>query len=117
MAEKTRIIDVYEGSGRFKSVFRKFTGQKKDYNYKDLGLLRQLLSNEKARLLHVVKTTKPTSIYALAKFLKRDFKTVREDILLLKKFGFIELVSGKTGKRITHKPLITATTINVVLRI
>lgn len=117
MAEKTRIIDVYEKAGTFSSVFRKFKGEKKDYNYHDLGLLRQLLSNEKARLLNVVKNKKPNSIYALAKFLRKDFKTVRDDIILLKKFGFIDLIEGKTGNRTTHRPVLTATTINIVLRI
>jgi hypothetical protein len=45
MAEKTRIIDVYEKGGRFTSVFRKFKGEKKDYNHSDIALVRQLLSN------------------------------------------------------------------------
>jgi predicted transcriptional regulator len=117
MAEKTRIIEVYEKGGTFSSVFKKFTGQKKDYNHSDLALLRQLLSNEKARLLNVVKFKKPNSLYALAKELGRDFKTVRDDVLLLKKFGFIDLVQEKSGNRITHKPIITATTLNIIVRL
>ena len=117
MVEKTRIIEIHEKTGAFSTVFRKFKSQKKDYNTKDLGLLRQLLSNEKARLLNVVKIKQPKSLYALAKILERDFKTVREDIILLKKFGFIELIAERTGKRITHKPIITANTVNIVVRI
>ena len=89
MAEKTRIIEIYEKGGTFTSVFRKVTGQKKDYNYKDLSILRHLLSNEKARLLNIIKVKKPRSMYNLAKILGRDFKSVREDVMLLKKFGFI----------------------------
>src|SRR3989344_930980 len=116
MADKTRIIDVYEKGGAFTSVFRKFYGQKKDYNYNDLALVRQLLSNEKARLLNVVKNKKPTSLYALAKFLERDFKTVRDDVIILKKFGFIELIEEKSGNRKTHRPVLTANTINIVIR-
>ncbi|MEK6891360.1 MAG: HTH domain-containing protein [Nanoarchaeota archaeon] len=118
MAEKTRIIDISEKGGTFSSVFRRFTGHEEEYNVKDLSILRQLLSNEKARLLYIIKTKKPLSIYALAKILKRDFKTVREDILLLKKFGFLDIVETKTkGKRISHKPIITASTINISVRI
>lgn len=98
-------------------MFKKFTGEKKDYNIEDLSLVRKILSNEKARLLHVIKTKQPNSIYALAKFLNRDFKTVREDILLLKKFGFLDLIEEKSGKRRTHKPVITATSININIRI
>ena len=80
MAEKTRIIDIYEKAGGFTSYFKKFTSQKQDdivkkqdYNYNDMSLLRQLFSNEKARLLHAIKVNKPSSIYGLAKLLGRDF--------------------------------------------
>ena len=119
MVEKTRIIEIYEKEGAFSSVFRKITGQKgsEDYNTSDLSIIRQLLSNEKARLLHTIKIKQPKSIYSLAKILERDFKTVREEIILLKKFGFIELVEEKTGNRITHRPIIAANSVNIIVRI
>ncbi|MBS3066624.1 hypothetical protein J4205_02255 [Candidatus Pacearchaeota archaeon] len=124
MVEKTRIIDIYEKEGTFTSVFRKFKGftgygeeNKEEYNTADLSILRHLLSNEKARLLSVVKNKKPNSIYKLSKYLERDFKSVREDVMMLKKFGFLELVEEKSNNRITHKPLITASVINIVVRI
>lgn len=117
MPEKTRIIDIYEKGGAFTSVLRRFTGQKKDYNFTDLALLRRLLTNEKARLLNVIKIKKPDSIYTLAKFLGRDFKSVREDIKLLERFGFIDLVEEHKGHRITHKPVITANLLNIIVRI
>lgn len=113
----TRIIEVYEKGGTFSSIFRKFSGQKKDYNYSDMSLLRQLLNNEKARLLNVIKIKQPNSIYALAKFLKRDFKGVRDDIMLLKKFGFVDLIKETTKGRETHKPVITANEVNILVRI
>jgi len=116
MAEKTRIIEVYEKGGTFSSVFRKFAGSKSDYNKSDMSLLRKLLSNEKARMLNVIKVKKPKSLYELAKFLERDFKTVRDDVMILKKFGFLDLIEEKSGKRKTHKPVITATTVNIVIR-
>jgi len=117
MAEKTRIIDVYEKAGTFSSVFRRFTGEKKDYNYSDLAVLRQLLTNEKARLLNTIKNKKPKSIYGLAKFLGRDFKTVKQDIDILKKFGFIEIIEEKQNNRTLHRPVLTTTTINIIVRI
>ena len=116
MAEKTRIIDVYEKGGAFSAVFRKFTGKKKDYNTSDMSLLRQLLSNEKARLLHVIRMRNPGSIYELAKFLERDFKNVREDLILLKKFGFVDFIAERKGKRRTHKPIITSNAVNIIVR-
>lgn len=119
MAEKTRIIDIYEKSGAFTSVLRRFSKKDKhEYNYSDLALLRKLLSNEKARLLHTIKTKKPTSIYQLAKILGRDFKSVRDDIILLKKFGFIDLVHEKSKtKRTSLKPTLNVNAINIVIRI
>ena len=117
MVEKTRLIDIYERGGTFSSVFRRIGLEKVDYNTKDLSLIRRLLSNEKARLLHVVKMKSPKSIYELAKILKRDFKSVREDIKLLDKFGFIDIISIKSGKRQMHQPRISANTLNVVIRI
>src|SRR3989344_3987421 len=117
MADKTRIIDVYETGGTFSSVFRRFSYFNEEYNSSDMSLLRQLFSNEKAKLLHTIKNKQPKSIYSLAKIVERDFKTVREDVLLLKKFGFIDLISDKKGKKILHRPIITANTINISIRI
>jgi predicted transcriptional regulator len=117
MVDKTRIIDIYEKGGTFSSVFRKFSGQKKDYNYSDLSILRQLFNNEKARLLNVIKMKSPNSIYGLAKFLGKDFKTVREDIMLLKKFGFVDLIEEKSNGRIIHRPVLTANSVTIVVRI
>ena|SRR3989338_2439073 len=119
MAEKTRIIDIYGKEDTFSYVLRKVSGKKQDYDFSDMSLLRKLLSNEKARLLNVVKIKKPTSIYGLAKLLDRDFKSVRDDVLLLKKFGFLDLIPEKTLKnnRPRLRPILTTNTINIVIRI
>lgn len=60
--------------------------------------LRQLLSDEKARILATVKARKPASLYRLARLLGRDFKAVRSDVKLLEKFGFIKLIHEKDPK-------------------
>jgi len=117
MVEKTRIIDVYKKKGIVTSIFKKFSIGKKNYNYYDLSNLRQILSNEKIRLLNVIKNEKPNSLYALAKSLGKDFKTVREDVILLKRFGFIEIIEKKDGNRRTHKPVLIADTINIIINI
>ncbi len=119
MVDKTRIIDIYEKEGTFHYIFRRFSTipEKEEYNTQDLSILRKILSNEKARLLHIIKVKQPKSIYSLAKILNRDFKTVREDVLLLKKFGFLDLIEEKSGKRRLHRPLLTAKSINITIRI
>jgi len=54
----------------------------------------------------MIKTQNPSSIYDLAKKLGRGFKSVNDDIKLLKRFGFIDLVEEKTKNRTRHKPII-----------
>lgn len=109
---KTREITITQSKGAF-SIFKKAGTSRKDYDFEGLAVLRQILSNEKARLLHVIKTQKPDSIYDLAKKLGRSFKSVRDDVKLLERFGFIELTEEKTKNRIRHKPELVVDTITI----
>jgi len=107
MAEKNkkiRTISLFEKEGTFSTLFQRFKSSKKQYS--ELSSLRQLFSNEKARLLHVCKTKQPSSIYELAKILGRDFKAVRHDVKLLEKFGFIELISSHKDGRERLRPVV-----------
>ncbi len=113
---KTREITITESKGAF-SMFRKSKNSKKGYDFEGILALRQLLSNEKARILHVIKTQNPKSIYDLAKRLGRGFKSVNDDIKLLERFGFIELIEEKTKNRIRHKPKIIVDTIAIHLKV
>jgi predicted transcriptional regulator len=100
---KTREITIRESKGTF-SIFKTSEVSKNNYDFSGILALRQLLSNEKARILDAIKTQKPVSIYDLAKKLNRGFKSVNDDIKLLERFGFVELVEEKTNKRIRHRP-------------
>lgn len=113
---KIREITITQSKGVF-SIFKKTKATKKDYDFSGILALRQLLNNEKARILHIIKTQNPKSIYDLAKKLGRDFKSVREDVKLLEKFGFIELVKEQTKKRIRHKPIIAVDSIIIHLNV
>lgn len=113
---KTREITITEEKGAF-TIFKKQSASKEDYNFEGVSALRQLLNNEKARILHTIKTQHPKSIYDLAKKLGRNFKSVNDDIKLLERFGFIELIEEKTKKRIRHKPEIVVDTITIHLKI
>ena len=90
---------------------------KKDYNFSGLLALRQLLNNEKARMIHVIKTQNPASIYDLAKKLGRGFKAVNDDLKLLERFGFIELVAEKHQNRTRHKPQIVVDSVTIHVEI
>ena len=116
MKTKTREITIEESKGAF-SIFKKSKTTKKDYDFEGISALRQLLSNEKARILHVIKNQNPKSIYELAKKLGRGFKSVNDDIKLLERFGFIELTEEKTKNRIRHKPEIVVDTIIINLKV
>ena len=111
---KIRYVDVNVNKGNFVS---KLIGADKSHDFSDIKLLRNLLSNEKARILYILKSKNPTSIYALAKLLGRDFKSVREDISLLERFGFIEFHSEKVGKRESLKPVLIINKLQIVIDI
>ena len=111
---KIRYVDVNVNKGNFVS---KLIGAKKSHDFSDIKLLRSILSNEKARILYALKTQKPKSIYALAKLLGRDFKSIREDIKVLERFGFIEFHSEKTGKREALKPVLVIDKLQIIIDI
>ena len=114
---KTRYISIVDKRGTFNTLFKKFEGEKKDYSFEGISVLRRILSNEKARLMHIIKIKKPTSIYNLAKILGRDFKSVNDDIKLLEEFGFLDLISEKTGLRNRLRPILIVDTLNINLKI
>lgn len=114
---KTREITISDDNGTFNAFFKKFTGETSDYDFEGISALRKLLSNEKARILNIIKTKKPSSIYQLSKILGRDFRSVSDDIKLLERFGFIELISEKTGKRERLKPIIVVDSINISIKL
>ena len=111
---KIRYVDVNVNKESFVS---KFTGAKKSHDFSDIKLLRNLLTNEKARILHLLKSQKPKSIYALAKLLGRDFKSVREDIKVLERFGFIEFHAEKIGKRESLMPILIIDKLQIIINI
>lgn len=112
---KTRTITITEKQGAFSTIFNRFKTTKKQES--DIANLRHVLSNEKARLLHICKTKQPDSIYKLAKILGRDFKAVRQDIKLLEKFGFIELISSHKQGRELLRPVVDADQVIITINL
>ena len=111
---KTRNITISEKEGTFSSIFHRIKGSKKESGIESL---RKMLSNERARLLHICKTKEPESIYKLAKLLGRDFKAVRQDIKLLEQFGFIELISSHKDGRERLRPVVDADQVVITVNI
>jgi len=113
---KVREITIRESKGSF-GLFQKQGISKKEYDFEGLMALRQLLSNEKARILDAIKNEKPGSIYELALKLKRPFKAVFDDLKLLERFGFIDFVKEKRKNRICYKPEIAVEKIIIEVKI
>ena len=118
MAEKSKVreITIIDEGTTFDVIVRKFTGEK-DFDFEGLTLLRRLLSNEKAKLLHTVKKRNPGSIYELAKMLGRNFKSVSDDIKLLEKFGFIDMIAEKSGKRARLRPVLVVDSMHIHIKV
>lgn len=107
---KIRYVEVNAKSGNFVS---RFINSKKEIDLSDIKLLRSLFSNEKSKILYILKNKNPKSIYSLAKILKRDLKSVRNDVKMLERFGFIEFVSEKKGKRESLMPVLAVDRIQI----
>lgn len=112
----TREINIKESKGTF-SLFKKTSSKKEAYDFSGVSALRQLLSNEKARILSTIKKEKPISIYDLSKKLGRNFKSIHDDIKLLERFGFIELVEEKTKNRTRLRPVLINDSITIHIKI
>ena len=115
--EKAKIKEISLSPTKGGFVLFKKPSSKQDYNFRDIALVRQLLSKEKARTLETIKTQNPSSIYELAKKLGRSFKSVNNDVKLLKKFGFIELKEEFVKKRKRLKPIIVVDTLNISVKL
>ena len=101
---KTRYVELNANKSNFVS---KLIGSSRTHDFSDISILRSLLSNEKSRILYLLKHQKPSSIYALAKLLGRDFKSVRMDLALLERFGFISFLSEQRRGRTCRVPILT----------
>ncbi len=119
MAKKVKIfeIDIEEKISKFTPFFRKSSMKKNDYDFSGLEKARNMLSNEKIRILHAIKYQKPKSIYQLAKILERDFKAVITDVKTLENFELLDLISEKKGKRDSIKPILNVDKLNISLKI
>ncbi len=66
--------------------------------FENLEAMRKVLTENRLRMLKVIRQEHPSSIYELAKFLKRDVKNTFDDIHFLADIGLIELRKTKEGR-------------------
>jgi predicted transcriptional regulator len=72
-------------------------------SFPDFETLGRVVTGARVQLLATIRTKKPKSIQELARFVKRDFKNVYQDVKLLCEFGLIELKG--VGSRGSLAPL------------
>jgi predicted transcriptional regulator len=113
---KTRTITIQDKEGSYYSIFNRFRSEPRREE-SNVSVLRTILAPEKARMLHALKTRQPNSIYELAKILARDFKSVRQDIAILEKFGLVEMIPIYKGKREKLKPLLVLDVLEIRLEL
>ncbi|OGW12619.1 MAG: hypothetical protein A2W77_00990 [Nitrospinae bacterium RIFCSPLOWO2_12_39_16] len=65
--------------------------RRRGYYFENLAAFRRALTEKRLEVLHVVKREKPSSVYELAKLLKRDVKNVTQDLEYLKQIGLVEI--------------------------
>ena len=67
-------------------------------SFANLDVMRKVLTEERLRILKVIKKEHPTSIYELAKILERDIKNTFDDVQYLAEVGLVELKKSKVGR-------------------
>ncbi len=80
---------------------KKVVKQKPGIYFENIDTMRKIITEERIRILHIIKTDHPSSIYELAKMLKRDLKNVSNDVHYLAQVGLLELEKTKEGREKT----------------
>lgn len=69
--------------------------------FENIETMRKAITEERVRILKIIKEKHPASIYELAKILHRNIKNVSDDVHYLADTGLIELKKVKTGREKT----------------
>ena len=61
----------------------------------------KVMTDKRLEILRMIKKKHPSSVYELAKILKRDAKNVTQDLEYLKDIGLVEIKKTKEKKELT----------------
>lgn len=67
-------------------------------SFESLSVMRKFITDERLRILTTIKKHHPSSIYELAKILKRDTKNVSNDVNYLEGIGLLEVKKTNKGR-------------------
>ena len=93
---KSRAQADAEFAAAFKSGKARKGAAKTGVFFTSLEAVRALLTDKRMELLHLIREHAPRSINQLATIAHRDFKNVHTDIMLLKRYGLVQL--ARPGK-------------------
>jgi predicted transcriptional regulator len=77
----------------------KIPKQKAGIYFDTLETMRKAITEERIRIIKVIRERHPVSIYELAKMLHRNIKNVSDDVHYLADLGLIELERAKANGR------------------
>ncbi len=79
--------------------------------FESLDAMRKILTEERLRIVKVIKKEHPASIYELAKILGRDVKNTFDDVQFLAQAGLVELrktkdIREKTTPKVNYDKIL-----------
>ena len=112
---KVKIKSLDDVLGNFVNVAKKVQKgikikPQKDVYLADVETARAIFTESRLKIIHILKSKEPKSIYALAKLLQRDFKNVYKDVSFLTELGILSIEESKTGRR-QKKPTLVCDSI------
>ncbi|MDO8805705.1 MAG: ArsR family transcriptional regulator [Elusimicrobiota bacterium] len=103
----------------FASVFNKARSGKKvppqkGVYFTSLEAVRNLLTEKRLELLHLIRQHSPKSISEIAKISGRNFKNVHTDLKILQGYGLVEItVTKKVNKPLSQRIFIPYQAVNI----
>jgi predicted transcriptional regulator len=77
-----------------------------EVGFTSIEAARKFLTRERLALMRTIRTRHPSSLYDLAKMVKRDFKNVQEDIGILERHGLVRISKEPRGNRKVKVPRV-----------
>ena len=108
---KVQIKSLDDALDSFVKIAKKVQSKKNVKTQKDIYLVnvetaRAIFTEGRLKIIHIIKSKKPKSIYELAKILQRDFKNVYDDVSFLSELGILGIEENTTGRKQKKPTLI-----------
>jgi predicted transcriptional regulator len=82
----------------------------------DINAFKKILTEERIKVMRIIREKKPLSVYSLAKILKRDRSTLTTDLSILQNAGLVEM-KEENGVRHMTRPIVDYDRLDVSIEI